>query len=272
MNGLRLLCTNRPEKAQELARNLGGVNRERQQLTVDTTFHARSLVVEHTLDQKHKILIIADEIYNQGIIGLVAGRLVEEFALPAIVIARGQSISKASARSIPGFNIVEAIRTAHEFLLEVGGHPMAAGFSLKTEDIDQFTQILQRLAEESITDAMRQKMVQIDATIPVSLVSEELVDSIAQLAPFGFGNPEPIFCSTSVTLWEARKIGAEGKHIKCKISQDTKPISAVAFNMGPDFDRITAAKTVDVAYSVDINIWNGKKEVQMKVKDIIDRK
>ena len=148
IDALRLLCTKDEMKAKLLAQKLGLTNKERQQLTIDTVTHAKDLVPK-TLK---KLLFIAHETYNPGVIGLVAGRLVEEYWRPAIVLSVGAEFAKASARSIPGFNIVEAIRTCSDLLVDVGGHPMAAGFTVETKNLDKLKKRLEVLAEKELDD------------------------------------------------------------------------------------------------------------------------
>ncbi|MEK9178697.1 MAG: single-stranded-DNA-specific exonuclease RecJ, partial [Patescibacteria group bacterium] len=147
MDSLRLLCTKNPKRAKELAKKLSETNRMRQNLTLDTFFHAKSQVDRKI---KNKLLFVYHETYQQGIIGLVAGRLTEEYYLPSIVISRGKLLSKASARSVSGFNIIEFIRSASEFLVDAGGHPMAAGFTFETKNLNKIEKKFQELAKKAI--------------------------------------------------------------------------------------------------------------------------
>ncbi|MCJ7826035.1 single-stranded-DNA-specific exonuclease RecJ, partial [Patescibacteria group bacterium] len=210
LDGLRLLCTNDKDRAKELASKLGLTNRERQQLTIDTTLHAKELVESiHGKTIGKKLLFIAHESYNQGVIGLVAGKLVETYYLPSIVISKGEMISKASARSIKGFNIVEAIRSFSDLLIDVGGHPLAAGFTIETKKMEKLREKLEKLADKHITNEMLKRPVAIDLEIPLESVTEDLYDKIQQLQPFGFGNPEPVFLSKAVQLVDFRRIGAD---------------------------------------------------------------
>jgi len=270
LDALRLLCTKDSEKAELLARRLTEVNKERQQLTMDTALHAMDAVRKDSLNESKKILILADEMYNPGIIGLAAGRLVEEFYLPSIVLSRGETISKASARSIPGFNIVEALREAKEFLLEVGGHPMAAGFSIETARIPAFQEFLEGYALAKITDDLCVRSLTIDIELPLSVLSSRLSSTLLSLAPFGMGNPTPVFASREAKLFDARTVGANGKHLKLKVvpKEGGYPLEAIGFNMGDQLPEIEAKGILDVAYTLEENEWNGKKTLQLKVKDI----
>jgi len=259
MDALRLLCTKQKEKAVALAQKLGLTNKERQQMTVETTLHARELAKLGT-----KLLFVSHESYNQGVIGLVAGKLVEEFYRPAIVVSKGDVMSKASARSIAGFNIVEAIRSCSDILVDVGGHPMAAGFTIETKNLTLLQERLEKLADEALDEEKLQRSLRIDTEILLDKVTEELWQKIRDFEPFGFGNSEPIFVTREVAVDDVRLIGTEGKHLKLKI-QGT---DAVGFGMGKLYSQIQSNKPIDIAYTIDMNTWNGRRSLQLKVKDI----
>jgi single-stranded-DNA-specific exonuclease len=264
MNALRLLCTRDPKKARDLAQMLGGVNRDRQGLTEESVNHAKLLAIENSSPH---ITIVSDASYNQGIIGLVASQLVEVYYKPAIAIAVGSEISKGSARSINGVNIIELLRSVSDTLLETGGHPMAAGFSLVTERIEEFKMALEKKASEIVTDELLKRYLNIDLMIPFSIISMKLYDEIEKLAPYGMGNPEPVFATEKVNVVELRKIGREQNHLKLKLESDGKTFDAVAFKMA-DKVELSQGDLIDVAYVIDKNEWNGKVNLQLKIRDI----
>lgn len=272
MDALRLLCTPNELKAQMLAHNLGLTNRERQQLTEETTIHAKELVDADTTALR-KLLFIAHGDYNPGVIGLVAGKLVETYYLPSIVIAKGDTYSKASARSIHGFNIIEAIRSCADILVDAGGHPMAAGFTVETTKLELLKERLQELALSSITDEMLIKTLKVDCELPFENISEDLWREIQNLAPFGVGNYEPVFATKNVQVADARQVGTDGRHLKLKLKsqgstcRDTL-FDAIGFGMGEFYDQLEPSIGVDAAYSVDFDTWNGSRRLQLKLKDI----
>ncbi|MGB9637268.1 MAG: single-stranded-DNA-specific exonuclease RecJ, partial [Microgenomates group bacterium] len=243
LESLRLLCTGNREKAKDLAAKLGLTNRERQLLTEETTKHAlesfRLRTASPTGDKgQAKLIFIEHETYNQGIIGLVAGKLVEEFHRPSIVVSKGEVYSKASARSINGFNIIEAIRAQSDLLVEAGGHPMAAGFTVETAKIELLKQRLVTLADSLIPEEILEKTLKIDLRLPLEKINLQLWQAIQQMSPFGLGNPEPVFVSKAV-IKNFRTVGNEGKHLKIvcqsqKTETNSQPIiiSGVAFNQG----------------------------------------
>lgn len=273
LDALRLLCTKDEVKAAILAQKLGITNKERQKLTEETVTHARDLFVGASARDitKKKLIFLAHESYNPGVIGLVAGRLTEEFYRPTIVLSIGDGFAKASARSIAGFNIVEAIRSCSELLVDVGGHPMAAGFTVETKNIPKLQKKLEALAEKELDDDKLIRVLKIDTQIPLSAVTQTLWNSLQSLAPFGFGNYEPIFASRNVRVSDVRLIGATKKHLKLKVHEplSREVFDAVAFNMAGEYGKLQSDALVDITYTIDMNEWNGRRNLQLKMKDII---
>ena len=262
LDALRLLCTKNAARAASLAQVLQVTNSERQQLTIDTTLHAVKLYK----DSKNipNILVISDASYNQGVIGLVAGKLVETYYRPTIVIAQGEIISKALVRSIRGFDVISFLRNHSSLLVDVGGHPMAAGFTIETKNIRKFTKEVESAAKKDIKDALLVRSIAIDVEIPLTAVRLSLYERIADFAPFGLGNPEPVFATKNVIVESIRLIGAKQNHLKLKLSS----FDAVGFGMGELYGKIKQGMTVDIAYTIDMNQWNGNTSLQMKLRDI----
>ena len=200
LDALRLLCTKNADRATSLAQVLHITNSERQQLTIDTTLHAINVYKKKDVKTIPKILVVSDVSYNQGVIGLVAGKLVEEYYRPAIVISVGEIISKASVRSIAGFDIISFLRNHSSLLVDVGGHPMAAGFTIETKNIKKFTKEVEGAAEKNIKESQLVRSITIDMEIPLSTIQSSLYEKIQDFAPFGLGNPEPVFATRKVTV------------------------------------------------------------------------
>lgn len=270
MDALRLICTKSPARATELAQNLDATNRERQHVTTDMTSHAKlKLLTQET----SRITFVHHTEYNEGVIGLVASRLVEEFYKPAFVVAVGEKISKGSARSINGVNIIEMIRSVDRHIIQAGGHPMAAGFTVETAKLALFRQALEEKANELVMDEYLNRVLVIDLELPFKNICYDLYDNLQCLAPFGMKNPEPVFLSREVIIEEVKPLGRDGKHLRLKLSQkclDGSIIShpCIAFGIGERFQELTAGTVVDIAYAIDENTWNGKTTLQVKIKDI----
>jgi single-stranded-DNA-specific exonuclease len=268
MDSLRLLCTRNNVRAQELAAKLESTNRERQQLLKDAAEHALKSVRESG-DETNKILIIGHESYEEGVIGLVAGRLVEAFYRPAIVLSLGDTVSKASARSISGFNIIEFLRMHIDHFINIGGHPMAAGFTIETAKISALKKILETNVKSLMTEALLTRTLKIDFELPFSLISEKLYNTMQDLSPFGMANPEPVFATRDVIVEGFRVIGKDGNHLRLFLKQNDITLEAIAFGMGDLAVDLKTGNKIDVAYVLNENTWNGDTKLQLKVKDIL---
>lgn len=266
MDSLRLICTNNSNRAAILAKALSDTNLERQQFTSKALMHAKDKAKEKIVNN---LLFIADESYQQGVIGLVAGRLVEEFYLPSIVISKGKVYSKASVRSVKGFNIIEFLRQASDLLVDVGGHPMAAGFTVETEKLDLLEEKLYKLAAKLLKKDHLERVLNIDLEIPSSFINFKTYDLISKLKPFGMANPEPTFITKNLKVESLKIIGKDGKHLKLSLKPKDSSfwIDAIAFGMG-ELNQIKIGDEIEVAYTLDLNEWNGNKKLQLKVKDI----
>lgn len=277
MQSLRLLCTRNQLRARELATTLGRSNRLRQEKT--------ELVVDHvhanfapiwSNGNLPKLLFVHHESYGEGVIGIAAGRLVEKYYRPAIVVSRGSEFSKASARSISGVNIVDLIRRAGDGLLKnAGGHPMAAGFTIATDKLEILSQRLFDISQEEIKDEVLVRSSRVDCEVNFEDISQELVDALKRFAPFGYGNPEPAFSTKEVYPDDCRLIGKDNLHIKLTLSQPTThyllPIpafEAVGFRMAEWFSRLTPDKPIKVIYSIEEDEWSGNKKIQLKLRNI----
>ena len=229
MDSLRLLCTKNRERAKMLAEVLGNTNRERQELTIETVQHAKEKIKSQSNDQFRtkikNLLFISHESYQQGVIGLAAGKLVEEFYRPSIVVSVGEKYSKASARSVNGFNIIEFIRSASEMLIDAGGHPMAAGFTVETSKLSILQKVLEEKAEAILDKEKLTRTLRIDCELDLSVIDEVLYKEVQKLAPFGMGNPEPTFVSKDVAIEDMRVVGNGGKHIKFKFKVQSSKLT-----------------------------------------------
>ncbi len=266
MNALRLLCTKDPKKAKDLSLMLTSINKERQELTEESVAHAKLAALEYSSGSH--VIVVSHASYGQGIIGLIASQLVEASYRPSFAISKGAEISKGSARSIAGVNIIQLLRSVSHTLLEAGGHPMAAGFSLKTDMIDKFIEALTLEAEKVVTKELLERYITIDMRLSFLSISKGLVSELHKLEPYGMGNFEPVFVTESVTVLETRKLGKEQNHLKLKVEKDGRVFDAIAFRMADKLD-ILSGDTINMAYTVDENEWNGKTTLQLKVRDII---
>lgn len=262
MDALRLLCTKSPSRAEELSLELSRLNFKRQGIVEDVVNSA----VKNA--SQEKILVISGVGYHEGVIGIAASRLVEKFYRPAIVISTGEKISKASARSISGFSIIEAIRAVDDLILEGGGHTMAAGFSLETSNIDKFRQAINRTSDEILTEEILQPKLKIDSSIDFTLLNLDLEKSLSELKPFGIGNPTPTFLTKGCRIQDIKPVGENNKHLKMRLTKNDQVIDAIAFGIGDSYQEIVDSELLDIVYNLDKNTWNGKTSLQLKIKDV----
>lgn len=263
IESLRLICSSDKKYVETTALLLENTNRVRQTMVFDSFQYAKLNLL--TKDTSKKIIIVSHDSYSEGVIGLISSKLVENYYKPAVTISLRENISKGSARSIAGVNIVELLRSVSKSLIEVGGHPMAAGFSIKTDNLEDFSTALEKEAEK-ISDEVFERKLKIDMQIPIEIISESLYKKIQTISPFGMGNPEPIFILKNIKIENIRKLGQDGLHLKLSVRKNDKIIEAIGFGMG-DID-IDDTKIVDLAFSIDVNEWRDRKTLQLKLKDI----
>jgi single-stranded-DNA-specific exonuclease len=266
MDSLRLICTSDKKKAENFAELLNQTNLERQKFTQEALSHAKNKLQKEGLKS---LIFIADESYQQGIVGLVAGRMVEEFYLPSIILSKGEKYSKASARSIKGFNMVEFLRSASDLLVDIGGHPMAAGFTVETAKIELLEKRLYESAQKLLTKENLERILRIDCELESQLINSETYSLIQQLSPFGMANPEPTFVTKDLTVQDIRIVGKDGKHLKLRFRAGNSGvfINGIAFGIGED-SKLKIGNKVDVVYTLSENSWGNRQSIELKIKDI----
>jgi len=264
MIGFRLLLTSNEDEAVRTATELHELNRQRQELTAEMF----ALALNQVDDPKSNILIVADSRIREGIMGLVASKLAETFYRPAIVISRGEEISRGSARSIPEFDITRALDQCSHRFVKHGGHAMAAGFTIKNHEIEPFRQEMAAVANRSLGDIELQPTLVIDAEIALEEATRELHKALDQLEPFGYGNHAPVLASRGVHVKGRHRVGADGKHLRLSLSPANRDAvwEAIAFGMGDWFDYLPAV--IDVAYHLEINHWSNREKLQLNVQDL----
>lgn len=256
IDALRLLCTKDPGKAKNLARLLSQTNILRKKMTDEAIKEAKSLV-----DTKKAIQVLHSKKWSVGIIGLIAGKITDQYSRPTIAISIGENLAKGSARSVDGVNIVEFIRKFEDILMDVGGHPGAAGFSLHPAKVEIFKKRVEEFVLELPDNG--EKILQIDAEVTSDQLDKKLVEDLQKFEPFGFGNPRPVFVSYGMAVSDIRTVG-QGKHLKFKADN----IDTIAFGMGELEPTLKNGQQINLVYTPEINVFNGAQNLQLKVKDI----
>jgi single-stranded-DNA-specific exonuclease len=269
---VELLLTDRPERADELARYVDGLNGSRQKLENSIYLAANKQAREQFDPENDAAMVLADHGWHAGVIGIVAGRLAEKYHRPVVLIAwdsLGVKPGHGSARSVPGFNLHAALESCAEHLLSHGGHAAAAGLTIAPESLEAFRNDFCELAAGQIADAGRVPELFIDAEAPLSVFSERIVRQIEQLAPFGHSNHRPLLCATGVTLAEpAKPLGSSGRHLAVRLKQHAVTMRAVAFGCGERIAELTpAAGPFEVAFRPMINTFKGRSSVELQLVD-----
>lgn len=265
--GVTLLTTEDARVAAEIAGMLSEANQQRQRMELSLLGEAEKWVAEHVDFLREKAIVVVGEGWNTGVLGLVASRLTERFAWPAIVFSEADGVLTGSARSIPGVNIHAALTRCADLFIRFGGHAQAAGVTLAPENIDAFrVRLNEAIAELAEPDAFLPSAAY-DFALPLADVTIPLIEQFRRLAPFGFGNPSPVFRATGAKVMEARGVGAEGKHLKLKLSQDGAAVSGIAFSQGALLTNLP--ESIDVLFSPSINEYMGRRSAQCEVSRII---
>ncbi len=262
LTSYNLLMTDSAQEAGELAVWLDGKNTERQKLTITDLSRAREQALARGVSS---LLIASDRDYHPGIAGLVAGRLSEEFYRPAIVIKTGEKLSSGSCRSIPQFNIIEALTQSSHLLSRFGGHSQAAGFTLPTKNLGLLTRQLTQRAVEQLDGIDLRPQLDIDALVSLTELGGDTFPLTQQLAPFGRGNPPPTFISRGVEVINCRTMGNGSEHIRLKLKQDGTVWDGVGFRLGCYLAEVSSR--LDIVYNMEIDNWGGNQQLRLNLLD-----
>jgi len=258
-----LLATTSEEEARKLVNLLDSKNAERQRLTEQVLAGARKKLLAQGTD--FPLLMVGDKDFPSGVVGVVAGRLAEEFYRPTIVFEVGKESSRGSARSIPEFNVIAALTQCADLLTRFGGHPMAAGFTSPTKDLPHLQERLVEIAASQLADLDLRPMITIDAEIPLASLQGKAFNMTQQLAPFGRANPLPTFLSRGVKVMEYRSLGSKGEHIRLKLMDGDVTWDGMAFRLGNLIDDVTSR--LDIVYNLEVDRWRGKGMLQLNILD-----
>lgn len=220
--------------------------------------------------KESKATLLFDPGWHKGVIGIVASRLIEAYYRPTIIFTESNGLVTGSARSVKDFDVYNAIDACSDLLEHFGGHKYAAGLSLRPENLDPFKERFMQVVHDTITDDMLIPQIEVHADIAIGSIAGRFFRVLKQFAPFGPGNPNPIFVSRNcVAQGSVRVVG--NKHLKFRVSQpglSSVDLPAIAFQQGHQLKNVRACKSFDVAYQIEENEWNGRVNLQLNVKDI----
>jgi len=263
MEAVKLLVSKDEKKCNEISNELNDINFERQKLTSEIFD-----IAKEDINLDNKLLFVQGENWHEGIIGLVAGKLQEQFHRPVIVTTNNDGVVKGSARSIKGFNITKTLEKFDKYLERYGGHELAAGFSAKVESVDEFVKKIVDFANKKITEKDLQRDIKIDLLVDTQDIDNELINNLKKLEPFGYGNPKPIICLKDLIVVRKNIMGQEKNHMKLTVKGNgVDLLTLVLFNCDEDTESIDENDSIDVIGYPDLNVWNGNENIQFMVKE-----
>jgi len=265
---VRLLTTDNPQQAKNIAAILESENRLRKNID-DQTFKQAQELVEQQFDvSQNTMLVLNMEGWHPGVIGIVASRIVEKYYRPTIMISTEDGVGKGSARSIPGFDIYLALKQCEDLMIAFGGHKYAAGLTIKSEQINDFRKRINEIAVDTLSEDLLVPKLQIDCEIQLDDINEQFVRLLKLMAPFGPQNMRPVFLSRNLQVVGTPSI-VGSNHLKFKVRQNNMVIDAIGFNLGDKLYRISPGeKNLDMVYVIEENEFLGRTTLQLRIKDL----
>ncbi len=274
LDALHLLLTQDVFQAGLLAQRLESQNRQRQALTRSIQAEAERLALKRAGDGDVPPLLFAvHPEFNIGVVGLAAARLSERHYRPAIVARQDAETTRGSCRSIPEFHITEALDQCADLLLHYGGHAAAAGFTLLNRNLPEFIERISCLAKKALDGKDLRPTLWADVEVPLSLMGPEVWKQLQYLQPTGYGNPEATFVSRDVRVRQVRAVGAEGNHLKLTLEDERGVLwDAIGFRLGEISSHLALGDRVDILYTLELNEYNGRRTLQINLKDVVKRR
>lgn len=272
---VKLLTATDDKTAVEAAEEINRYNTQRKDIDRQNTQEALDMVKNGKCLSFGNATIVYNPSWHKGVVGIVASRLVEAFFKPTIVLTKSNGFVSGSARSVPGFDLYEAIESCSDLLENFGGHLYAAGMTLREDNLPAFCERIEKFIAGKIVPQMQVPVVNIDAKISFSQITPKFLRILKQFQPFGPENATPVFLTENVyDNGNGRKVGAEGGHLKLELIEENNPgrhISAIGFNMSGSFDYIKAGNPFDICYSIVENYYRGNSNMQLRIRDIRER-
>jgi single-stranded-DNA-specific exonuclease len=268
MQAVEMLTTEVEERAEELAQALDLCNTQRQEVERKMVEEAHEMITQQGGLKERGAIVLGREGWHPGVIGIVASRLVDTYHRPTIVIALNDEQGQGSARSIPGFDLHSAIAACSEGLTSFGGHFAAAGLKLPRAHFEKFAEMFEIHCRGVLSPEQLQKSLMLDAEVQLGELSLKVVEAIESLEPHGIGNPKPLLVANRVrVIGEPKAVGPKKNHLQIRFCQGDVVLKAIAWNMAERGKILTTGKICSIAFHPSINEWNGRREVQLEIKD-----
>ena len=265
---VQLMTTENLLESLKLARELDEENRQRQDLQQSMVDEAIMKVNAEVDLEKEKAIVLWDDNWHEGVIGIVASKIKETYHRPAVIISLSNGTGKGSARSVKGFDLYENLTECRELLDGYGGHPMAAGLTLDRKNLEDFRTRFSNLAYETLADDDLVNSLDIEGEMDLNLIDGRFMDFLEKLAPFGPGNMTPKFITRHVIPVGNPRLVGNGDHLKFRAKKGETSYDAIGFNMGNHYEKLITGKPIDIAYVVEKNEWQGRTSIQLNIRDI----
>jgi single-stranded-DNA-specific exonuclease len=267
---VELLTTDNEVRAIQIAQYLKDQNRQRQKCQQDIYKQAKQQIQQAGLNHPdRRTIVLSDDQWHPGVIGIVASRIVDDFYRPTIMIHTGSGIGQGSGRSIEGFNLYEALTACSDRLVRFGGHEMAAGLKIAPENIPAFAEAFEQHAAQAVQKQTFQSYLEIDAEARIADFGERTMKELACLEPFGQGNPKPIFAARGVKLIAPpRRVGARNDHLQLSIADASGAVRCIGFGMGALEKKLLETDVFSVAFEPQYNSYNGRRDLQFVLSDV----
>ena len=266
-----LLLAEQQEEVRELVEAIEAFNLERRETDQQTTNEALEMIKKSEFLSKANSTVVFKEDWHKGVIGIVASRIIENYYRPTIVLTETEKGKLAgSARSVHDFDVYQAIEACEEDLIQFGGHKYAAGLTMEKKKLNSFQKRFEEVVSKSIAEDQKNPFVSIDLEIGFDEISNKLIRQIAQMAPFGPQNMKPTFLTRGLVDEASKLVGQDRTHLKLKLRELKTDIvmEGIGFSLGEWINHLHAGKPIDLAYNLEFNEWNGRKRIQLMVKDI----
>ena len=272
---VELLTASDDRAAMEIGNKINDNNNDRKSIDREITQQAIEMVRSGQALETRNVTIVYNPVWNKGVVGIVASRLVEAYYKPTVVLTKSNGFITGSARSVAGFDLYASIESCADLLENFGGHVYAAGLTMKEENLQEFCRRMDDFVSKNINRAVLTPVIEIDSRLDFSQITPKFTRILKQFQPFGPGNANPVFLTEDVyDAGNGRKVGAGGVHMKLDLMQESQPyrqIGAIAFNMAEFYDHIKAGNPIDVCYSIVENFYRGSSTIQLRLKDMRER-
>lgn len=264
---VELLTSKSYDRALQLAKVMEDENYQRRKIDEETFSQAQEIVEQYLNADNDSAIVLHQETWHPGVIGIVASRLVERYYRPTIMMTTVDGVAKGSARSVSGFNIHEALKRCEDKLIQFGGHKYAAGLTVELDKLDEFREAFKQVARELLTGDLLKPEIHIDAEVQLSDLTPKFIRVLNQFAPFGPENMRPVFAVRGVeVLGQPRIVGKN--HLRFKVRSNTHVVDAIGFNLGNLVNKVQNASKIDLAFSLDEGEFAGETVPQLKIRDL----